>query len=66
MKGTVMKSTGLWYKVLGADNRVYTCRIRGKLRLEGIKESNPLAVGDHVNFELSQQDRNITELLPRH
>ncbi|MEQ8302372.1 MAG: ribosome small subunit-dependent GTPase A [Cyclobacteriaceae bacterium] len=66
MKGTVMKSAGLWYKVLGADNRVYTCRIRGKLRLEGIKESNPIAVGDHVNFELSQQDGNITELLPRH
>ena len=65
MKGRVMKSTGLWCKVLGADKEIYTSRIRGKLRLEGIKESNPLAVGDYVNFELSQQDGSITELLPR-
>lgn len=58
-----MKSTGLWYEVLGEDGKKYSCRVRGKIRLEGIKESNPVAVGDHVVFETP--DNAILEILPR-
>lgn len=65
MKGRVMRSTGLWYNVLGEDSKIYTCRARGKFRLDGIKESNPIAVGDWVIFNHDQKEGHITELIPR-
>lgn len=65
MKGTVVKSTGSWYEVLGEDTKEYVCRIRGKLRLEGIKETNPVAVGDYVEFHVEEGSHAITEILPR-
>jgi ribosome biogenesis GTPase len=65
MKGRVMKSTGSWYEVLTAEGHSYTCRTRGKLRLEGIKETNPVTVGDFVEFEIVGNDGAITEILPR-
>ena len=46
MKGQVIRSTGLWCEVLGEDTIKYSCRMKGKLRLEGFKETNPVAVGD--------------------
>lgn len=63
MVGRVMKSTGMWSEVLGNDLQKYSCRVRGKIRLEGIKESNPIAVGDQVEFETV--DNAITGILPR-
>lgn len=65
MKGRVLKSTGSWYQVLAEDQKIYPCRMRGKIRLEDIKASNPVAVGDFVHFDSSQQDGNIEEILPR-
>lgn len=65
MKGRVMRSTGSWYDVLGEDHKKYPCRVRGKFRLEGIKESNPVAVGDYVTIELEKGTGSITEILPR-
>lgn len=65
MQGIVMRSTGSFYDVLGTDGVKYNCRVRGKIRLEGIKESNPVAVGDHVLMELEQDVGSITEILPR-
>ena len=65
MKGRIVRSTGLWYNVLGEDQEIYTCRARGKLRLEGIKESNPIAVGDIVMFDHEQKEGHITDILPR-
>lgn len=52
MKGIVYKSTGSWYTVKAADGTFYECRIKGKFRMEGIKSTNPVAVGDHVQFEV--------------
>ncbi len=52
MTGTVYKSTGSWYTVKSADGTIIECRIKGKFRLKGIKSTNPIAVGDHVDFEL--------------
>lgn len=65
MKGRVIRSTGLWYNVLGEDQIIYTCRARGKFRLEGIKESNPIAVGDYVIFDHDQKEGHITEIIDR-
>lgn len=63
MQGIVMKSTGSWYDVRADDGSHYACRVRGKIRLEGIKETNPVAVGDRVEFETT--DNAITDILPR-
>ncbi|MBX2896430.1 MAG: ribosome small subunit-dependent GTPase A [Cyclobacteriaceae bacterium] len=65
MIGRVLKSTGSWYEVAGEDALRYACRVRGKLRLEGIKESNPIAVGDRVQFDALGKEGIITEILPR-
>jgi len=50
MKGVVIKSTGSWYKVLCGAQR-FDCRAKGKIRLEDTKSTNPIAVGDWVEFE---------------
>jgi ribosome biogenesis GTPase len=60
MKGLVMRSTGSWYEVRLDDDSVIRCRARGKLRLEGYKESNPIAVGDHVELEEANGEGVIT------
>ena len=52
MKGIVYKSTGSWYTVKAESGTFYECRIKGKFRLQGIKSTNPIAVGDVVEFEL--------------
>lgn len=54
--GTVLKSTGSWYSVMLEDGREIPCRIRGKFRMEGLRSTNPLAVGDRVSVELSTED----------
>ncbi len=65
MIGLVMKSTGSWYEVLGENQKLYQCRTRGKLRLEGIKETNPIAVGDRVDFIEENNIGSIQEILAR-
>lgn len=52
MQGLVIKSTGSWYTVLGENQHKYECRIKGKLRMKGLVSTNPVAVGDFVDFEL--------------
>lgn len=65
MKGIVMRSTGSFYEVLASDGKTYTCRVRGKIRLDGIKETNPVAVGDRVSIDLEHDIGSIDEILPR-
>ncbi len=55
-KGLVIKSTGSWYTVKSENNAFYNCKIKGKFRIKGIKSTNPIAVGDHVEFVLQDQD----------
>lgn len=52
MNGIVMKSTGSWYTVLAEDGNTIECRIKGLFRIKGLKTTNPIAVGDHVKYEL--------------
>ncbi len=65
MTGLVMRSTGSWYDVLSEEGKTMKCRVRGKLRLEGIKETNPIAVGDHVSFDVENDEGIIHTILPR-
>jgi len=67
MEGIVIKSTGSWYKVRSMDGMIHLCRIVGKLRLDGIKSTNPVAVGDIVTFELEPQKETgvIKKINPR-
>jgi len=55
MQGTVYKSTGSWYIVKDERGRFFECRIKGKFRIQGIKSTNPVAVGDKVEFEVEEQ-----------
>ncbi len=54
MTGTVYKSTGSWYTVKSTEGTFYECRIKGKFRIKGIKSTNPIAVGDVVEFEIEE------------
>ena len=55
MRGIVYKSTGSWYLVKSEDGNFHKCRIKGKFRIQGIKSTNPVAVGDEVGFILETQ-----------
>ncbi|MFT4877806.1 MAG: ribosome biogenesis GTPase, partial [bacterium] len=65
MQGMVVKSTGSWYWVRTDDGEYHECRIRGKFRIQGIKSTNPIAVGDRVELFHEGDDYLITEIYPR-
>ena len=56
MTGLVTKSTGSWYTIRTKNGDYYKCRIRGKFRIKGIKSTNPISVGDFVDFELEESE----------
>ncbi|WP_026711007.1 ribosome small subunit-dependent GTPase A [Flavobacterium filum] len=60
MTGIVYKSTGSWYTVKAENNQFYDCRIKGKFRMKGIKSTNPIAVGDVVDFEIDETSDAVT------
>lgn len=65
-KARVIKSTGSWYTVIFDDGSKADCRIVGKFRLDGMRLTNPVAVGDLVMVELSgADDHQIKTILPR-
>lgn len=82
MVGLVIRSTGSWYKVLSdnighsgiSDNpgtselsEVIDCRLRGNYRLRGNKQSNPVAVGDWVDYDIQEDGTGvISEVHDRH
>ncbi len=61
VEGTVIKSTGSWYRVVTKEGKHYDCRLRGKIKMEGSKATNPVAVGDRVFFE--QEENNETGII---
>jgi len=69
MQGIIYKSTGSWYTVKTADGAFYDCRIKGKFRIKGIKSTNPVAVGDVVEFDIEKSGdetlATITEIKDR-
>lgn len=60
--GIVIKSTGSWYQVLTKEGRQWQCRIVGKLRLDDIKLTNPVGVGDEVQI-VPENDAENTALI---
>jgi ribosome biogenesis GTPase / thiamine phosphate phosphatase len=66
-KGLIVKSTGSWYQVRIADGTKVPCRIVGKFRLDGMKMTNPVAVGDFVDIDLENNgaDGLIKKIYPR-
>jgi ribosome biogenesis GTPase len=58
MEGIVVKSTGSWYEVMKLDLQIVNCRLKGKFRLQGLKHTNPVTVGDKVNFEMEPNSEN--------
>lgn len=66
MQGIVTKSTGSWYEVRQPDGTNIDCRLRGQFRIKGIKNTNPLVVGDYVEFIVENDGSGwITQILPR-
>ena len=62
---TVVRATGSWYDVLHVGETV-RCRIRGRLRLKGVRSTNPVVVGDEVACEADEGgDYVIADILPR-
>jgi ribosome biogenesis GTPase len=51
MQGLVYKSTGSWYTIKDDSGRWWNGRIKGVLKLDDITSTNPIAVGDRVEFE---------------
>ncbi len=66
-KGIVLKSTGSHYKVLSEDGIVADCSVKGKLRIKEMRNTNPVAVGDSVVFEVDSKTGSsvISEVLDR-
>ena len=64
MQGTVIKSTGSNYSVR-AEGKIYNCKMKGKIRLDDRKTTNPVSVGDEVDFVLENDDAMIINIHPR-
>lgn len=60
MTGTVYKSTGSWYIVKGDDGQFVECRMKGKYRLKGVRSTNPVAVGDVVDYAIEETGGKVT------
>lgn len=67
MQALVYKSTGSWYQVRNEKGEAIRARIKGKLKIDGITSTNPVAVGDLVKLEAEpgEETMMITEVLPR-
>ena len=68
MKARIYKSTGSWYSVKSEEGLFYQARIKGVIKLDAISSTNPIAVGDWVNYEMENVDQNsvmITHIIDR-
>ena len=67
MIATVIKSTGSWYTVQTREGKKIECRMKGKFRMEGIRNTNPVAVGDQVEIEMDsgEETGSIIRIEPR-
>jgi ribosome biogenesis GTPase len=56
LEGLVIKSTGSWYLVQTQAKELFKCKIKGRFKTQGIKSTNPLAVGDNVSFIVLKEE----------
>jgi ribosome biogenesis GTPase / thiamine phosphate phosphatase len=59
LEGVVIKSTGSWYQVRNSMGEFIEARIKGKFRIQGIKTTNPIAVGDYVHYQFEEDGRAV-------
>jgi len=66
-KGRVFKSTGMWYSVQTPDGEFINCRLKGNVRLKGSRNTNPIAVGDWVDYVIDKKEEQgiIEKIYPR-
>ncbi len=64
-EGLVIKSTGSWYTVKSNDGVIHNCRIKGRFRMDGIRTTNPISVGDKVDFEEETEANVIVKIHDR-
>lgn len=63
-----MRSTGSWYDVRDMKGHLWQCRLKGKFKIKELKVTNPIAVGDRVQFEIEDKIENtgiIQDIEPR-
>lgn len=67
IQGKIIQSTGSWYQVKASDGVVYPCKLRGKMRLQHFRLTNPVVVGDEVAFEPGGAEETgvIHTIMPR-
>ena len=65
MKGLVYKSTGSWYTVKSESGDMFDCKIKGKLRLKNINSTNPVVVGDIVEFYVEDHDQQEVGIIQK-
>lgn len=67
VRGRVLKSTGSWYQVKTLDGRILDCRLKGIFRTHGLKNTNPVVVGDYVSVDSVDDEQNaiISAIEPR-
>lgn len=66
--GKVIRSTGSWYTVLTDSAKEFQCKLKGRFRTKGIRTTNPVAVGDLVDFQFESGSKTavINHIHPRH
>lgn len=66
MDGLVIRSTGSWYAVKTTEGKIIDCRVRGKLKIKGLRITNPVSVGDQVQYDLVDNEQGVIHtILPR-
>lgn len=66
MQGVVYKSTGSWYSVKDDSDKVWNARMKGVFKLDDITSTNPIAVGDVVDFELENENEQTVTITKIH
>jgi ribosome biogenesis GTPase len=66
MQGVVYKSTGSWYTVKDEEGKIWNARMKGVFKLDDITSTNPIAVGDIVDFDLENENENSVVITKIH
>jgi ribosome biogenesis GTPase len=66
MQGVVYKSTGSWYIVKDKQGKIWNARMKGIFKLDDITSTNPIAVGDIVDFDLENENENSVVITKIH
>ena len=66
MQGIVYKSTGSWYQVKDAAGKMWNARMKGVFKLDSITSTNPIAVGDNVDFDIENENEKSVMITKIH